>query len=155
MTRRAVTPRTSSNFVPNCGNYYPNLALNYPASQRLSSENQLFICVAYRLLSPPGMSQLEVLRDTTGMQGFDYPTLEEIVTLWRSYQATGGLRRKRRGMLLRRASLWIWLSPAMSARSFLSIKGGYSGNSGVINLTYKAALVQLPHDTLVHNIFEF
>ncbi|HEY6197011.1 MAG TPA: hypothetical protein VI231_00240 [Candidatus Binatia bacterium] len=26
------------------------------------------------------------------MQGFDYPTLEEIVTLWRSYQATGGLQ---------------------------------------------------------------
>jgi len=38
------------------------------------------------------MSQLEVLRETAGMQGFDYPTLEEIVTLWRSYQATGGLQ---------------------------------------------------------------
>lgn len=48
--------------------------------------------VAYRLLCLTGMSQLEPIRDTTGMQGFDYPTLEEIVTLWRSYQATGGLQ---------------------------------------------------------------
>jgi hypothetical protein len=49
------------------------------------------MAVAYRLLCSPRMSQLEVFRDTAGMQGFDYPTLEEIVTLWRSYQATGGL----------------------------------------------------------------
>jgi hypothetical protein len=68
------------------------LALNYLHFKRAPSENQLFMSVAYRLLSSPGMSQLEVLRDTTGMQGFDYPTLEEIVTLWRSYQATGGLQ---------------------------------------------------------------
>jgi hypothetical protein len=36
------------------------------------------------------MSQLEVLnRTTTRVDGFDYPTLEEIVSLWRSYQASG------------------------------------------------------------------
>jgi len=37
------------------------------------------------------MSQLEVLRETTRIEGFDYPTLEEIITLWRSYQASGRL----------------------------------------------------------------
>jgi hypothetical protein len=36
------------------------------------------------------MSQLEALsRNTTRLDGFDYPTLEEIVSLWRSYQASG------------------------------------------------------------------
>jgi len=48
--------------------------------------------VAYALLSSPGMSQLEVIRETTRIEGFDYPTLEEIITLWRSYQASGGLQ---------------------------------------------------------------
>jgi hypothetical protein len=36
------------------------------------------------------MSQLETLNRTpTRVDGFDYPTLEEIVSLWRSYQASG------------------------------------------------------------------
>jgi len=36
------------------------------------------------------MSQLEALsRTSTRLDGFDYPTLEEIVSLWRSYQTSG------------------------------------------------------------------
>ncbi len=36
------------------------------------------------------MSQLEALsRTSSRIDGFDYPTLEEIVSLWRSYQASG------------------------------------------------------------------
>jgi hypothetical protein len=36
------------------------------------------------------MSQLEALsRTSTRIDGFDYPTLDEIVSLWRSYQASG------------------------------------------------------------------
>jgi hypothetical protein len=44
------------------------------------------------LLSSPHMSQLEVFRETTRLEGFDYPTLDEIIALWRSYQASGGLQ---------------------------------------------------------------
>ena len=35
------------------------------------------------------MMQIEPLRNSIAMDGFDYPTLEEIVSLWRSYQASG------------------------------------------------------------------
>jgi len=48
--------------------------------------------MACGLLSSRGMSQLEIFRETTRLEGFDYPTLEEIITLWRSYQASGGLQ---------------------------------------------------------------
>jgi hypothetical protein len=37
-----------------------------------------------------GMTQLETLNRTPSrVDGFDYPTLEEIISLWRSYQASG------------------------------------------------------------------
>lgn len=35
------------------------------------------------------MTQLEVAKSTTRLDGFDYPTLDEIISLWRSYQASG------------------------------------------------------------------
>jgi hypothetical protein len=35
------------------------------------------------------MSNLETLNSAGRLEGFDYPTLEEIVSLWRSYQASG------------------------------------------------------------------
>jgi hypothetical protein len=48
--------------------------------------------MAYALLCLQGMSQLEVFRETTRLEGFDYPTLEEIITLWQSYQSSGRLQ---------------------------------------------------------------
>ena len=57
-----------------------------------STENQPFITMAYALLDSPGMSQLEAFRETTRLEGFDYPTLEEIITLWQSYQSSGRLQ---------------------------------------------------------------
>jgi hypothetical protein len=35
------------------------------------------------------MSQLEIAGDSHRMEGFDYPSLEEIVSLWQSYKASG------------------------------------------------------------------
>ena len=35
------------------------------------------------------MSNLEAYNGATRLEGFDYPTLEEIVVLWRSYKASG------------------------------------------------------------------
>ena len=35
------------------------------------------------------MSHLESHTGATRLEGFDYPTLEEIVSLWRSFQASG------------------------------------------------------------------
>lgn len=37
------------------------------------------------------MSNLESINGASKLEGFDYPTLDEIVSLWRSYQASGGL----------------------------------------------------------------
>ena len=48
--------------------------------------------MAYALLHSRRMSQLEAFRETTRLEGFDYPTLEEIITLWQSYQASGRLQ---------------------------------------------------------------
>ena len=35
------------------------------------------------------MSQLEIAGNSARLEGFDYPTLEEIVSLWQSYKASG------------------------------------------------------------------
>ena len=35
------------------------------------------------------MSQLEIAGNSVRLEGFDYPTLEEIVSLWQSYKASG------------------------------------------------------------------
>jgi hypothetical protein len=45
--------------------------------------------MAYPLLPFRRMSQLEITGHSTRLEGFDYPTLEEIVSLWQSYKASG------------------------------------------------------------------
>ena len=45
--------------------------------------------MAQGLLILREMDQLETLRKPAGLDGFDYPTLEEVISLWRSYRSGG------------------------------------------------------------------
>jgi len=47
--------------------------------------------MAHPLLIFPRMSQLEITGNSNRMEGFDYPSLEEIISLWQSYKSNGGL----------------------------------------------------------------